>query len=115
MRTMSFKTRLYVIAAVILFAGLTTAVVIYLTAGEDPGNALGYMIIDGQAYPVRHDQSKMYRHDMELYGGKWNVFADQLARGFVGLWQGRTLAFTIAGITAVISCMVFCIARRQNE
>ncbi len=97
------ETRNYLIAAVILLVGLGSAAMIHLTAGNNPDGALGYEVIDGIAYPIKPDDSKMYMHDLELYGGKTIVLADEFRRWFVGLWQGKSLAFTVACITIVIS------------
>ncbi|MDA8088350.1 MAG: hypothetical protein M0Z75_16835 [Nitrospiraceae bacterium] len=102
---MSLKTRLYLIAACILVAGLGSASAIYLTAADYSDN-VGYEIINGQAYPVAPGDSKMYMHDMELYGGKANVIADEFIRWFDGLWHGKTPAFIVAFIAASISLML---------
>lgn len=108
------RTRLYLIAALILLTGLGSATLIYLTAGDDPGSVLGYIIIDGHAYPVSPDDSKIYRHGLELYGGKWNVVADQFLRWFTGLWQGRSLAFTVAFIAIGISLGFFLAGKNSH-
>lgn len=106
------KGRLYLISTIILLVGLGSAILIYLSARNDTEGALGYEVIDGIAYPVRPDDSKMYVHDLELYGGKTILLADEFRRWFVGLWQGRSLAFTVAGITIVASSGVFFLANR---
>lgn len=103
----NLQTRLYLITVIILLVGLGSAVMIYLTAENDSGNVLGYEIVDGHAYPLMPEDSKMYRHDLELYGGKLNVLADELSRWFVGLFYGKSLAFTVACITIFISGGLF--------
>jgi|SRR5208337_1565033 len=92
------QTRLYLISAVILLVGLGSAILIYLTAPNDSDNALDF------------ENSKMYVHDLELYGGKANVLAEEFRNWFVGLWHGQSLAFTVACITLVISFGVFFVA-----
>lgn len=99
----NLQTRLYLITAIILLVGLGSAVLIYLTAENDSDSVLGYEIVNGHIYPMRPEDSKMYRHDLELYGGKFNVIADEFTRWFVGLWHGKSLAFTVACITMFIS------------
>lgn len=106
----NLQTRLYLIAAIILLVGLGSAVMIYLAAENDSGSVLGYEIVDGHAYPIRPEDSKMYRHDLELYGGKLNVLADEFTRWFVGLWYGKSLAFTVACITIFIFSGFFFVA-----
>jgi hypothetical protein len=92
------QTRLYLISAIVLAVGLVSALLIYLAAGNPPDNTLIHDF----------ENSKRYIHDLELYGGKMNVLADQFRRWFDGLWQGQSLAFMIAGISIVIaSCCSF--------
>jgi hypothetical protein len=110
-KTINQEKRLYLMAALILLVGLAGSIVVYLTASNDPGNALGYMIIDGQAYPIMPQDSKMYRHDLQVYGGKYSVAADEFIRWFSGLWHGRTLAFTMTVITLLISLGIFFVAK----
>jgi len=111
----NLQTRLYLIAAIILLVGLGSAVMIYLAAENDSGSVLGYEIVDGHAYPIRSEDSKMYRHDLELYGGKLNVLADEFTRWFVGLWYGKSLAFTMAFITIFISSGFFFVANHLSS
>ena len=99
---MNLKTRLYLIAVFVLVAGLGSAAAIYATTSDYCDNA-GYELINGQVYPISPEDSKMYMHDMELYGGKANVAADEFIRWFNGLWHGKTLAFTVAFIAALTS------------
>ncbi|MGC1402352.1 MAG: hypothetical protein WA974_05425 [Thermodesulfobacteriota bacterium] len=104
------RTGLNIIGAIILLIGLGSAILIYRTAENVPVGVLGYEGGDGGAYPVMPDDSKKYLRDLELYGGKANVLMDQFRRWFIGLWQGESLAYTIAGITIFISLGVFYVA-----
>jgi hypothetical protein len=104
------QTRLKVISAIILLAGLGTAGMIYLTADRALDNALGYELVGGEAYPISPDNSRMYVRDLELFGGKAAVLANDLRYWFVGLWHGKSLAFTIACIAILISLGVFFVA-----
>ena len=104
------QTCFNLISVIILLVGLGSAVLIYRIAGNDSNGVLGYEIIGGQAYPIKPEDSKMYRHDLELYGGKAAVLSDEFSRWFVGLWHGKSLAFTVAYITLFISFVVFYIA-----
>ncbi|HET6420482.1 MAG TPA: hypothetical protein VFG19_10020 [Geobacteraceae bacterium] len=87
------QTRLYLVSAAVLLAGLCSAVLIYLTAADSSDG-----ITDNAP-----EYSKMYTHDLELYGGKANVLAAEFTHWFAGLWHGQTLAFTVACITVLIS------------
>ena len=101
------QTCLNLISVMILLVGLGSAVLIYRTAENDSNSVLGYEIVGGQAYPIRPEDSKMYLHDLQLYSGKAGVLADEFRRWFVGLWYGKSLAFTVAYITLFISFVVF--------
>ena len=95
------QTRLYLIAAVILLVGLSSAGLIYLTAGNGPDNGPDF------------DNSKIYLHDLELYGGKANVLANEFRNWFAGLWQGKSLAYTVVSITLVMAFGFFFVARHS--
>jgi hypothetical protein len=97
-KSTTLHTRRYLITAIILLVGLGSAILIYLTSENASDSVLDY------------ENSKMYIHDLELYGGKVNVLADEFRRWFVGLWHGESLAFTVAGITIVIAFGFFFVA-----
>jgi len=101
---------LYLIAAIVLLAGLGGGVLIYLTAENDSYGVLGYEVIGGNVYPIKPEDSKTYMHDLELYGGKANVLVNEFMRWFDGLWHGRSLAFTVACIAIFISLVLFIVA-----
>ena len=86
-------THRYLITVIILLVGLGSSVLIYLTAdfASDSGLVNDF------------ENSKKYMHDLELYGGKANVLASELTNWVVGLWHGKSLAFTVACITIVIA------------
>ncbi len=98
-----FQTCLNLISALILLVGLGSAVWIYQTAENVPYGALGYVNEGGTLYPVMPEDSKQYQRGLELYGGTANVLVDEFRRWFVGLWQGKSLAFIIAGAAIMIS------------
>ena len=85
------------ITAIILLVGLGSSILIYLTAdiASDSGLVNDF------------ENSKKYMHDLELYGGKANVLANELTNWFVGLWHGKSLAITVACITIVIALGVY--------
>jgi len=94
------KPRLYLLAAGILLSGLGSSLLLYLTAAatEQAG-----MVQD-------FENSKNYRHALEVYGGKMSIFADQFSRWFAGLWHGESLAVTIACIAGFLALAVFLVA-----
>jgi len=100
-------TCLNIISAIILVVGLGGAILIYQTAENDSSGVLGYEEEGGSVYPIMPKDSKKYLRDLELYGGKENVLMDELRRGFVGLWHGKPLAFTVGCISIFVSFGVF--------
>ncbi len=97
--------RLNLISAIILLVGLGSAAVLYLTIQDETGSGLGYDLVGGTLYPSV--PSKMYDHNLELYGGKPLILANDLGRWFDGLWQGRSLVLTIACISILIAGAIF--------
>ncbi len=103
-------TCLNLISVITLLVGLGSSILIYRTAGDTPYGALGYEEGGGTVYPVMPEDSKQYQRGLELYGGKANVLMDQLRRGFMGLWHGKSLAYTVAFLTIFTSFAVFYVA-----
>ena len=95
--------RFYLIGAAILLVGLSAALAIYLKAADGPLDVLGYEFVDGTAYAVDPADSKMYRHQLERFGGKSALFADDLNRWFTSLWHGKGLAKTVALLSVVLA------------
>ena len=109
------QKRLYLISGIVLLVGLGSAIILYLTAANDSHSVLGYEVEGGTVYSVAPEDSKIYMHDMELYGGKANVLANEVTRWFVGLWHGKSLAFTVASITILTSFGFFFVANRSRQ
>jgi hypothetical protein len=106
-KSADLRTWINLISAIILLVGLGTAIFIYQTADNDSNGALGYQIIDGTVYPIMPENTKIYRHDLEIYGGKAAILADDFRRWFNGLWHGKSLSFTVAVITIFVSFASF--------
>jgi hypothetical protein len=98
---------LHLLSVIILVMGLGGAALIYQRAGNTPYGVVSYETADGTIYPISPQDSKMYRHNLEVYGGKFNVMLDDFRRWFVGLWHGRSLAVIIAGTSLIISGGLF--------
>jgi hypothetical protein len=91
------QARLYLASAITLLVGWGSAATIYLTANDAADDAT----------ISAFENSKAYRHDLELYGGKINVLADEFMRWFDGLWHGKALASTLAVITPLVAAGLF--------
>ena len=88
---------LFLTGIIIFFTGLVASTTVYLMSAHTSGVEEGPDTAN----------SKVYLHDLELYGGKANLLASEFMSWFSGLWQGKTLAYTIAGITVVLSALIF--------
>ena len=108
----NLRESLILIGAIIMLVGLGSSVLIYRSAGNDSHGILGYEIIDGSAYPIRPEDSRIYNRDLELYGGKAAMVVDDFSRWLAGLWHGKSLAFTVASISIIISFIFFFAANR---
>ncbi len=107
-------TCLNLLSALILLVGLGTATWIYQRAENAPYGALGYVNEGGTLYPVMPEDSKSYQRGLELYGGTANVLADKFRRWFAGLFQGKSLAFILAGTSILISFGFFYAANHSK-
>jgi len=111
----TLQIRLYLIGAFILLTGLVGAALVYQAATDDGGNAVGYEIVGGNVYAITPGDSKSYRHDLELYGGKAAVLADDFNRWFGGLWHGRSLAYTLALLAIGVALACFLAAHHLSN
>lgn len=111
-RSVTTRRRLYLAGAAILLAGWVGAAAIYAGASDGNSDALGYEFVDGVAYPILAYESKSYRHDLERFGGKAAIMADDFNRWFSGLWIGKRLAYTLATLATGAALACFLTARR---
>jgi len=98
---------LNIASVLVLLLGLGSSVWIYQRAANASKSVLGYEEGGGSVYPVAPEDSKMFVRDLELYGGKANVFAYQLRRWFAGLWHGKSLAVMVGCSAILISFALF--------
>ncbi len=95
------QKRLYWIMVIVLLAGLGISAVVYFNA-ESP---------DADSYEFRPEDSRMFRHNLEVYGGKISLAVSDFTVWFSELWHGRQLAYTIAFITLAVCLLIFLAAR----
>jgi hypothetical protein len=95
--------RIRLIAGGIFAGGLGAALAIYLTAAPGGANPLGF----------EPEDSKRYLRDVEVYGGKINLMATQIRGAWNGLWHGRSLAFTVGGLTFLLALAFWFIGTRR--
>ncbi len=105
----------YAASAVVLVLGLSAAVLIYIAAANAPSDDEAYQVAGGFAAPGGGAHTKRYVHDLELYGGKAAVLADDIDRFWSGLWQGEQLAYTVAVIAGCVSGALFLVARSRSH
>jgi len=97
--------RLNLISAAILLVGLVSALVIYLAAPAESDGMQEYDIVGGHMYP--NVPSKVYTHNLELYGGKMLLLTNDIGHWFYGLWYGKSLAVTIVWISIITAGAIF--------
>jgi len=105
---------LYLIGVCILLAGLAGSAIIYLNASDDNADTIGYEFVGGQSYAVTAQDSKAYRHELERFGGKAAVFADDLNRWFASWWSGKGLAYLLAAFSVGGALVCFQVARGSS-
>jgi hypothetical protein len=111
MTNLELKRRLRLSGLIILLVGLSAALFLYHFGVDVPDDTLGYMVVNGTAYPLSTSDSKRYRHDLERFGGKTAVMFDDFNRWFTQLWQGKALGTTIAWISALVALGLFLFAQ----
>ena len=57
--------------------------------------------------------SKKYSRELQMIGGKANVLAAEFEDWFEGLWQGESLARTVAFLTVVATLVLRFVARQS--
>jgi hypothetical protein len=108
----AMQKRLTLCSIIVAVVGLCSALLIYVTAGEDTiDEGFQIVIVDGKAYPIPLADTRMYRRDLQRFGGKAALLFDDLNRWFKGLWRGRSLAVTVVWITGFVSLGLFLLAR----
>ncbi len=110
-KSMRLRKLLYLSSTVILLVGLSSSIWIYRAAMNASDGDSSYEFIGGFVYPGEGGYNKKYIHDLQLYGGKAAVLADEFMRWFYGLWRGESLAYTVGFITVALSLVLFLIAR----
>jgi ABC-type phosphate/phosphonate transport system permease subunit len=98
------RLSLNIISAIILVVGLGSAALIYQKAVKESYGA------GEDVQLMMQTNSKLFRHNLEVFGGKLNVMMYDFRTWFAGLWQGKSLAFIIAGSAVIISLVIFCAA-----
>ncbi|HWQ08106.1 MAG TPA: hypothetical protein VN436_03325 [Holophaga sp.] len=66
------------------------------------------------AYDLHPEDSKTYVREMEVIGGKANLMAAEFNHWFAGLWQGRSLALTLAVLTLLLAAGFWFVALRDQ-
>jgi len=113
----SSKKRLltYCLGVLIWLGGIAAAIWISNNADDDTSGVIAYEFVDGQSHPVLAGDSKIYRRDLERFGGKQAILLDDIARWFAGLWHGRRLAMLLVIASGAIALSLFWLAERDAE
>jgi hypothetical protein len=102
-KVLNHRKWLNLISIIIFLVGFGSSVLIYQRVGNNPYDAFDF------------GNSKLYRHNLEVYGGKFSVIMDDFRRWFLGLWHGKSLAFIIACTTIIISFGFFYVANHVSQ
>ena len=112
-KTLEYKQRvLLLLSKIILLVGLGSAVAIYVSA-EEAETSFGYEVRDGSLYA--NIPTKRFVHDLKMFGGEAAVMANDLRMWFLGLWQGKTLAYTVATLTIITAGIVYLLSVNLSD
>ena len=59
--------------------------------------------------------SKMYTHQIQLFGGKMAVLFEDLSQWLGSLWHGPRLALTVAWLSLAAAIALFLVARLYED
>src|SRR5262249_74758 len=103
-----------VCSVLVAVVGLSSALLILLTARDDNGPEAGFqtVVVDGKTFQIPLASTKMYQRDLQRFGGNSAVLAGAPTPSFAGLWPGPTLRLTLTWITTFVSVGLFLLARQ---
>lgn len=108
------RNRFFIAAALVMVLGALAAAVIFIMAEVAEINPSADSS-DGTVYVSPPEDTKRYRHDLERFGGKAAVMADDLNRWFASLWQGKRLAATVGVLAFLLALMLFHAGKRAED
>ena len=103
---MRLRTLLFAASALVLVAGLSAGLALYVTAEDEAAASASNALL------LSPGSSKIYNRDLQRFGGKSAVLFDDFLRGFGSLWQGKTLGKSVAALSALLAAGLFLLARR---
>ncbi len=101
----TLRNRFYLCSLVLLLFGGALSLYLYLRADDS---------IESRIVEELHN-TRAFRHELEVYGGKMSLLGSQMYDWFAGLWQGRQLAVTVGCICAAVSLALFLAARLIDD
>lgn len=97
------SSRRHFITGGILCVGWLIALIVYITSEPT--------MEDYDIYEMEH--SRKYLRQVEMIGGKAALFANDLREWVAGLFHGRSLAYTIAVVAAIVALAAHLLQRRR--
>jgi hypothetical protein len=105
----------YLAAAIVMVAGLGASVAVYLSAEQVERLAFANETGGGQVYVPNPSETKLYRRDLALFGGKFAIMADDFHRWFASQWEGKRLAWTTACLSLGVALLLLRVASRMRH
>jgi len=97
------SSRRHFITGGILGVGWAMALIVYITSSPT--------VEDYDIYDMEH--SRRYLRQVEMIGGKAGLLANDLREWAEGLFHGRSLAYTIAVVTAIVALAAHLLQRKR--
>ena len=103
---MRLRTLLFAASAIVLVAGLSAGLALYVTAEDEPEASADSALL------LSPGSSKIYIREVQRFGGKTAVLFDEALRWFSDRWRGKALGKSVAVLGAALALGLYLVARR---
>lgn len=105
---------LQLVGVCVLVAGLVTALLIYRSADDTDNEGQVYEFVGGEAYVTSVRETKAYRHELERFGGRASLLADDFKHWLASLWGAKGVAGLVAAAAILLTRVFFCAASSRS-
>jgi hypothetical protein len=107
-RELAIRGRLRALGYIVLGGGLLAAVLLFFhpTPNREK-HPIGFEEMGGRLIPIYPESSKRYQQAAQATLGGGGMLLSDIREGFIDLWHGRRLAYTLAFLSVAVSYGLF--------